>query len=81
MQGTPPVPAEKRVADLHMSLRAIRNDLVHSQLRFAPLDGKLHAIVINAQDMNKAARASRVLALEDFKKLASQIAEIKRSVG
>lgn len=73
--------SEKAIAELLKALKSIRNDLVHSQLRFAPVDGKLHAIVINAQDAAKTARPGRVVALEDFKVLNSQIAEVRRSIA
>lgn len=81
MMGKPPVPSDKHHADLLKSLRAIRNDLVHSQLRFSPIDGKLHAIVINPQSGANVARPSRVVALDDFKVLSSQIGQVRKGYG
>lgn len=81
LHGKPISGADKLTADLLKSLRAIRNDLVHSQLRFTALDGKLHAIVINTGDVGKVARPSRVVALDDFKILASQIGHLKKALG
>mgnify|MGYP000291770336 CR=1 FL=1 len=73
--------ADKSTAELLKTLRAIRNDLVHSQMRFTPLDGKLHAVVINTENVGKVARQSRVVALDDFKVLGSQIGQVKKALA
>lgn len=72
---------DKKAADLFKALKVVRNDLVHSQLRFAQIDGKLHAIAINSQESGKPARASRVIALDDFKSLKSEIGKVRKALG
>lgn len=79
--AVPDAPQDKRVLEQLKSLRQVRNDLVHSQLRFTQFDGKLHAIVINAQDSAKTAKPCRIVTLDDFKALASEIGHVKRSLG
>lgn len=79
--ATKAAPAEKRITDLLKSLREIRNDLVHSQLRFAAIDGELKAIAINVQHSGKIARPARVFALTDFNGLSARIGEVKRHLG
>jgi len=81
MYGKPITGANKSTADLLKTLRAIRNDLVHSQLRFSQLEGKLEAIVINTGDAGKGARPSRVVALDDFKVLCRQIGQVKNALA
>ena len=81
MAVRPLPPQEKQLAELLKLLKSIRNDLVHSHLRFAPIDGKLHAIAINTQESGKAARAARVVAIEDFKDLSSKIGKLRKAVG
>ncbi len=74
-------PTDKRVTDLLKSLREIRNDLVHSQFRFAAIDGELKAIVINVQDVAKIAKPARIFALRDFNGLSARIGEVKKNLG
>ncbi len=74
-------PTDKRVTDLLKSLREIRNDLVHSQLRFATLDGELKAVVINAQLLGKIAKPARIFALKDFQVLSARIGQVKKNLG
>ncbi len=77
-----PLPSqEKQLADLLKALKSVRNDLVHSHLRFAQIDGKLHAIAINTQESGRPARAARVVAIEDFKDLSSKIGLLKKAVS
>ncbi len=63
------------------TLRAIRNDLVHSHFRFVQLDGQLQAIAVNAQNSQDIARNGRLLRITDFKTLNSQIGQVTKSVG
>ena len=81
MAVKPLPPQDKQLAELLKALKSVRNDLVHSHLRFGPLDGKLHAIAINTQQSGKTARAARVVAIEDFKDLSSKIGQLKKAVG
>jgi hypothetical protein len=73
-----PIPLSDHLADLLKSLRAIRNDLVHSKLRFLVIDGTLQALVINPQGTAKVTRTARVVALDDFKALKSQIGQVRK---
>lgn len=63
------------------ALRLVRNDLVHSQLRFVQLEGQLQAIAINAQDAAAVAKPGRVVKIADFRALCTQIADVKRRFG
>ena len=81
MMGKPAVPADKRAAEQLKSLRAIRNDLVHSQLRVLVVDGALHAVLINPQSGTRVARPARVVALDDLKTLGSQIGHVRKAFG
>lgn len=74
----PKAPTDKHLADQLKTLRAIRNDLVHSQLRFIPLEGQLQALALNVQDSGDVARHGRLLKLDDFTVLISRIEETRR---
>ena len=74
-------PEDSQTANLLKALRGIRNDLVHSQLRFANIDGELQAVVINVQDMKKAARPSRLGAFGDFQKVGSQLGLVRKALA
>ena len=63
------------------ALRLVRNDLVHSQLRFVQLEGQLQAIAINAQDAAAVAKPGRLVKIGDFRALCAQIADVKRGLG
>lgn len=78
MIGHSPNLTDKRLAELLKSLRAIRNDLVHSQLRVVPIEGKLHAVLLNPQNCGAIARQGRVVALDDFKALCSQLGQVRK---
>lgn len=76
-----PVPKasiDKQLAEEIKILRAIRNDLVHSQFRFVQLEGRLQVIAANVQDKPTAARQVRLLKIEDFPVLTTQISEARR---
>lgn len=73
----PKASMDKELAEELKALRAIRNDLVHSQLRFVQLDGQLQAIALNVQDSAAAARQGRLLRIEDFPLLARQVKEAR----
>lgn len=77
----PKASVDKALADELKALRAIRNDLVHSQLRFVQLEGQLHAIALNVQESGSVARQGRLLKMTDFPQLASQISEFTRKVA
>jgi hypothetical protein len=72
---------DEKLAERLKGLRQIRNDLVHSQLRFVQLEGQLQAIAINAQDISSVARPARLLKLEDFRNLCCKIGKVRRSFG
>jgi hypothetical protein len=77
-------PAASSDADLSKqlkALRSIRNDLVHSQLRFVQLDGQLQAVAINAEQATSVAKPGRVLNLGDFSTLRAQVTQFTREVA
>jgi hypothetical protein len=76
----PKATKDKLLADELKNLRSIRNDLVHSQLRFVQLEGQLHAVAINVQDSTNVARQARLLKLGDFEVLAVQVNEARRKI-
>ncbi|GAA4769242.1 hypothetical protein [Novosphingobium ginsenosidimutans] len=63
------------------ALRAIRNDLVHSQLRFVQLEGQLQALAVNAQNVDASARPARILRIADFKLLSCEIEQVRKKVS
>jgi hypothetical protein len=77
----PKAAADKQLSEQLKVLRSIRNDLVHSQMRFIALEGQLHALALNVQDMTDVARQGRLLRLEDFFVLANKIEEARRKVS
>lgn len=77
----PKTSLEKALADELKALRAIRNDLVHSQLRFVQLDGQLQAISINVQELAGVARQGRVLKMSDFPQLAGKINDFRKKIA
>jgi hypothetical protein len=78
--GSPANLKDESLAKQIKALRLVRNDLVHSQLRFVQLEGQLQAIAINAQDAATIAKLGRVVRIGDFRALCSQISEVKRSL-
>jgi len=80
MLRLPKASVDKALSDELKILKTIRNDLVHSQLRFVQLEGQLHAIALNVQESACVARQGRLLKMEDFPLLASQISEFRRKV-
>jgi hypothetical protein len=77
----PKATIDKVLADELKALRAIRNDLVHSQLRFVQLEGQLQAIALNVQDSTNVARQGRLLRMEDFPLLAEQVNDARQKVA
>jgi hypothetical protein len=61
-------------------LRLIRNDLVHSQLKFAAIGGALHAIAINSQHAGKLAPPARLIQLKDFQALQAGLNCIQKKI-
>ena len=76
-----PAPATDELLKEIRALRLIRNDLVHSQLKFVSLEGQLQAIVINSKEADSPARAARLLKLADFQPLLSQLDRLKKTAG
>jgi hypothetical protein len=70
---------DQRLADEIKSLRQVRNDLVHSQLRFVQLEGQLQAVAVNAQDSAKLARQGRLIRFDDLKSLSAQVRKAQQS--
>ena len=81
LQHVPKTGMAKQLVDEIKALRSIRNDLVHSQLRFVQIDGQLQAIALNVQETMAVARQARLVKFEDFSALASQIESAKRKVS
>lgn len=77
----PKASLDKLLADELKALRSIRNDLVHSQLRFIVLEGQLQAIALNVQDSTSVARQGRLLRMEDFPLLAEQVKVARQKVA
>ena len=71
---------DKQLSDEIKSLRSVRNDLVHSQLRFVQLEGQLQAVAVNAQNSTDFARQGRLLRIDDFKELSVQILKAQKSL-
>jgi hypothetical protein len=71
---------DKRLADELKILRSIRNDLVHSQLRFVQLEGQLQALACNVQEISSVARQGRMFRLDDFNVLSAQINATRQKV-
>jgi hypothetical protein len=71
---------DKQLAEVIKSLKTIRNDLVHSQLRFVQLEGQLHAVCINVQASDTVARPCRLVRIDDFSKIAAQINTAKQKL-
>ncbi len=69
----PKASVDKALTDELKALRAIRNDLVHSRLRFVQFEGQLQAIVLNVQESTSVARQGRLLRMADFPLLSDQI--------
>ncbi|MFM6832251.1 MAG: hypothetical protein ACKOVA_18200 [Novosphingobium sp.] len=74
----PKATKDKALEEELKKLRAIRNDLVHSQFRFVQFDGRLHALTVNAMACRDVARAARLLKLDDFGELARLIDKTKQ---
>jgi hypothetical protein len=72
---------DERLLNELLALRRIRNDVVHSTLKFIQFDGELHAIVINAQDAHARARPARLLKSNDLTKLAEQLKRLNKAVA
>ena len=71
---------DKQLTDEIKSLRSVRNDLVHSQLRFVQLEGQLQAVAVNAQNSTDFARQGRLLRIDDFKMLSAQILKAQKNL-
>ena len=63
------------------ALQMVRNDLVHARLRFANVDGQLHAIVVNVRDEAGPARPARLVKLDDFKQLSADLSSMKQRLS
>jgi len=75
--ANPGAAKDKQMSNQLQELKAVRNDLVHSHLRFVQLEGELQAVAVNAQQANQPARSARILLLSDFAKLKGKIAQVK----
>ena len=62
-------------------LKAIRNDLVHSQLKFVQLEGELQAVVVNTEHVGQPARSARILLLSDFTRLKGKLGQVVARTG
>lgn len=62
------------------ALRAIRNDLVHAQLKFVQLEGELQCIVVNSQNAATPARWARLVKIEDLKTVSGELCRIRRNL-
>jgi hypothetical protein len=71
---------DKQLTDEIKSLRSVRNDLVHSQLRFVQLEGQLQAVAVNAQNSTDFARQGRLLRIDDFKMLSAQLLKAQKNL-
>ena len=80
LQLLPSALRDKQVDEAIKALRSIRNDVVHSQLRFVVMEGQLHAFAINTQEFGKVARQARLLRIQDFKQLSEQILKAQKNV-
>lgn len=80
MLRVPKSKLDKPLTDQLTALRAIRNDLVHSQLRFVQLEGQLQAFALNVQDAADVARQGRLLKIDDFPQLAARIEDLRRKL-
>lgn len=71
---------DAKLKDALKALRAVRNDLVHSQFRFVQLEGQLHAVAVNSQEVCEVARQGRLLKIGDFELLQTEICKAKREI-
>ena len=62
------------------ALRLIRNDIVHTQLKFVQLDGQLHVLAVNSQHATDRARAARLIKLNDLQSLSSELNQLTRDL-
>ena len=72
---------DKLLAEELKDLRAIRNDLVHSQSRFVQVDGQLNALFVNALFHDNAARQARLVKFSDFETLSVRIQKTRSGLG
>ena len=58
-------------------LRSIRNDIVHTQLKFVQIGGELQALALNSQQAAELAPVARLLKLEHLATLRSELSSLK----
>ena len=63
------------------TLNDVRNDVVHSRMSVAPVDGETRAIFINSNCCSNEFPVGRLVTFEQFNKLAKELAEIAKSLA
>ena len=81
LQKSPTAQKDQELSKQIKALQQVRNDLVHSQLRFAQIDGKLHAIAINTKEVLAVAKQGRLFKIDDFEELRSKIGQARKKLA